>query len=113
MGVTGNEHAFLVEGEEKTLLSENDREVEGFSSGMSDFCVFEKMRNVFSPSWDVNVFVQKLLWGSIFRTDDLNPAEQGLGGNPDLVDEGLDAVGISIHVILESAFSKDLVGICR
>lgn len=104
MGVTGNEHAFLVKGEENTLLRENEREVEGFSSGISDFCVFEKMRNVFSPSWDV--FVQKLTCGSIFRIDDLNPAEQGLGGNPDLVDEGLD-------VILESAFSNDLVGICR
>lgn len=50
MGVTGNEHALLVEGEEKTLLRENDLEVEGFSVVMSDFGMFEKIRNVFSPS---------------------------------------------------------------
>lgn len=60
MGVTGNEHALLVEGEEKTLLRENDLEVEGLSTGMSDFGVCEKIKYVFSPSCN-EVFGQKLL----------------------------------------------------
>lgn len=58
-GVTGNEHDLLDEGEEKTLLRENDLEVEGLSTGMSDFGVFAKIKHVFSASWD-EVFGQKL-----------------------------------------------------
>lgn len=57
-GVTGNEHD-LLDGEEKTLLRENDLEVEGLSAGMSDFGMFEKIKHVFSASWDED-FGQKL-----------------------------------------------------
>jgi len=48
----------------------------------------------------------------MFFMDDLNPAEQGLGGSPPVVVQGLDTVGISV-LVLESTPSKDLAGICR
>ena len=60
IGVTGNEHALLVEGEEKTLLRDNDLEVEGLSPELSDLSMLEKIKTVFSPSFD-EVFARKLL----------------------------------------------------
>lgn len=45
--------------------------------------------------------------------DDLNLAELGLGGSPTLLEQGLDAEGISILTKVEMALSRDLSGICR
>lgn len=105
IGVSGKEWIDFVVEENKTLLRENDLEVEGLSeSGMSGI-----MRTVFSPS-RVTFFALVLFCGIRFFIDDMNLAEWGLGGNPDLEELGL---GTSILAKLDNTFSKDLVGICR
>lgn len=110
IGVAGKECAAFAEDGKKTLLRENDLEVEGLLGQPSDGSMSGIMRNVFSISWDM-FFARKLLCGSIFLTDDLNLAEFGLGGNPALVELGLE--GISIRIKEDTALSSDLLGIWR
>ena len=93
------------------MLRENDLEVVGLSKAPSDDGVSGMIRTVFSPSSD-KFLTLKLLWGSRFLMDDFNFAEGGLGGNPALVDVGLDIEEISILVKADE-FSRDLTGICK
>ncbi|KAL5977366.1 hypothetical protein ACLOJK_021712 [Asimina triloba] len=109
-GVTGKEFVLFAVVAEKTLVRENDLEVEGFSSGSSDVGVPGMMRTVFSHS-GTEFLVLKLLCGSKFLIDGFPFAELGRGGKPDLAETGLVKEVMFILVEGGHELSKDLAGI--
>lgn len=107
-GVTGKECVLFAD-KEKTLVRENDLELEGLSWGSVDVGVSGMRRTVFSHSGG-RFFVLKLRCR--FLIDGLPFAELGLGGKLALVELGLVIGGILILVELGHGFSMVLDGIC-
>lgn len=107
--MTGKECAVFTDTELKTLVKENDLDVEGFSCCPSERGVPGIRRIVLSPS-RLELFALILRCGNRFLIDDFVLVELGLGGSPALVELGLGDMVIRVEEGI--GFSIVRAGIC-